>query len=105
MTTQEYSYRPSALVFQAGRPYQLHIENHSSTSHTFSSAGFFQAIAAKSLTTAKGVTQTPYVKDIEVAPGQSADLAFVPVRPGDYKLACHEPLHETFGITGDIRIQ
>lgn len=105
VTTQEYSYRPTTLVFQAGHPYRLHIENHGSASHTFSSEGFFQAIAAKSLTTAKGVVQTPYVTDIEIAPGQSADLAFVPVRPGDYKLACHEPLHETFGMTGDIRIQ
>ncbi|PWC91093.1 MULTISPECIES: cupredoxin domain-containing protein [unclassified Azospirillum] len=102
---QEYSYQPTTLVFQAGRPYRLHIENHGGTSHTFSSEGYFRAIAARSLTTTKGMVQNPYVKDIEIAPGQSADLAFVPVSPGNYKLSCHEPLHETFGMTGNISIQ
>lgn len=101
----EYGYQPAALAFAAGRPYRLRIENHGGSSHTFSSDGFFQAIAARSLTTVKGTVDTPYVRDVEVAPGQAADLLFVPVRAGDYPLVCHEPLHEVFGMTGTIRIR
>ncbi len=105
MTLQEYSYQPATLTLQAGRPYRLHLENAGSRSYTFSAAGFFQAIAAKSLKDARGTTETPYVRDIEVAPRQSVDLQFVAITPGDYPLACHEPLHETLGMTGDIHIR
>ena len=101
----EYDYAPANLVFEAGRPYRLRIENTGAKPHTFSSEAFFKALAANSLTTAAGTVDAPYIRDLEIPAGQSADLQFIAVTPGTYELVCNEPLHEIFGMTGTIHVR
>jgi plastocyanin len=101
----EYDYVPANLVFKVGRPYRVRIENMGAKAHTFSSEPFFKAIAVNRLTTATGIIDAPYIRDLEIPAGQSADLQFIAVTPGTHELVCNEPLHEIFGMSGSIRIE
>ncbi|HYD32823.1 MAG TPA: multicopper oxidase domain-containing protein [Azospirillaceae bacterium] len=101
----EYTFEPAFLVFKQGQPYRLHLDNTGKRAHTFTSDGFFKAIAARRLTTPDGVVEQPYLQVIEVPPGEAAEVDFVAVRPGIFPLDCDEPLHGVFGMTGKIRVE
>jgi uncharacterized cupredoxin-like copper-binding protein len=101
----EYHFAPSALTFEAGRPYRLVLRNAGSSTHTFTSQGFFQAIAVQKLASASGEQDQPYIENIEVPAGGSKELTFLPVRPGSYPLACSVFLHDSFGMTGEVTIR
>lgn len=101
----EYDFAPERLVFQRGTPYRLHLENRGDTTHTFTSEGFFKAIAARELETPQGTVEQPLLKTIAVAPGEAKELTFVPVEAGEYELECSRPFHAVFGMTGVIRIE
>ena len=101
----EYAFAPAALTFEAGRPYRLLLRNQGSSTHTFTSTGFFQAIAAQKLVSASGEDALPYIERIEIPSGGSKELYFVAVRAGSYPLECSVLLHDSFGMTGDITIR
>jgi len=101
----EYDFAPSSLNLEAGKPYRLHIENTGGKSHTFSSDPFFKTIAVRRLTTREDTVEAPFIQELVVAPGQTADLELVALAPGEYSLVCDEPLHEIFGMTGAIHVQ
>ena len=101
----EYSFAPQHLTFRSGMPYRLHLENRGGHRHTFTSEGFFKAIAAHRLRAADGEITGPYLKTIELAPGAAEDLEFVAVTPGTYGLECSVFLHDVFGMTGEITIE
>jgi uncharacterized cupredoxin-like copper-binding protein len=66
---------------------------------------FFKTIAVRRLTTREGTVEAPFIQELVVAPGQTADLELVAPAPGEYSLVCDEPLHEIFGMTGAIHVQ
>jgi uncharacterized cupredoxin-like copper-binding protein len=101
----EYDFAPAALSFEAGRPYRLVLRNAGSSTHTFTSRGFFQAIAVQKLVPASGEQDRPYIENIEVPAGGAKELTFVAVRAGNYPLECSVFLHDAFGMTGDITIR
>ena len=101
----EYAFSPASLTFSKGTPTRLKIVNGGSATHFFVSQGFFKAIAARALKTPSGETAHPYVKSIAVGPGESKVLTFVPLKTGVYTLDCTAPFHDSFGMTGAIRIQ
>lgn len=100
----EFAFSPSTLTFRAGATYRLVIENTGDRAHFFVSDGFFKAIAAQVLRSAEGEVAGPYLEKIAVAPGKSKELLFVAVTPGRYALVCTVFLHETFGMSGEVRI-
>lgn len=101
----EFAFSPDRLTFQEGAPYRLSIENGGERAHSFVSEGFFEAIAARKLTTPSGAVEHLYLKSIAFSPGEAKELHFVAVKPGTYELECTVPLHATFGMTGKIRIE
>jgi len=101
----EYTFTPSTLTFEAGRPYRLLIHNTGSSAHTFTSRGFFQAIAAQKLVSDAGEVKLPYIEDIEIPSDSTKELYFVPVRAGGFPLKCSMFLHADFGMTGDINVR
>lgn len=101
----EYEFTPTAPTFEAGQPYRLLLRNAGASTHTFTSRGFFQAIAAEKLVSAGGEESLPYIETIEIPAGGSKELSFLPVRAGRYPLECSVFLHDTFGMTGGITIR
>ena len=84
----EYDFAPSSLNLEAGKPYHLHLENTGGKSHTFSSDPLFKTIAVRRLTTREGTVEAPFIQELVVAPGQTADLELVALAPGEYPLVC-----------------
>lgn len=101
----EFSFQPDRLGFDRDTPYRLSLENVGKRPHSFTSAGFFKAIAARRVTTPQSVVETPALVDLEVPAGETYVVEFVPVKAGSYELTCEEPLHTLFGMTGRLDIR
>jgi len=65
--------------------------------HEFTSPAFFKAIRVRN-----PKVLNPDRTEIDVQPGQSAELFFVAKTPGAYELACSD--HDWAGMVGDITI-
>lgn len=100
-----FEFTPDDLVFRTGTPYALTLVNESSSAHTFTAPGFFRAIAVRALTGAEDATAAARLESIGLQPGEAKRLDFVPVKPGTYALECDRPLHDVFGMTGELRIE
>jgi len=102
----EYAFAPQVLQFRRGVPYRLVIENRGTEKHYFTAESFFRAIATRKLqSNTDGEVKAPYFSAIEVYPGRSLDLYFIPVRPGSYELLCTMEGHAGMGMKGEIRIE
>jgi len=102
----DFAFNPAAIVFRQGVPYKLVIENKGTQKHYFTAEGFFRAIATRKLqSNTDGEVKAPYFSAIEVYPGRTLDLYFIPVKSGSYRLVCTVEGHEGMGMTGEIRIE
>ena len=102
----EYSYRPNTLKFQTDIPYKIRILNKGTEKHYFTAEEFFKAISTRKVrSNADGEIKAPYFSALEVFPGRSLDLYFVPVKKGTYKLHCTIEGHESKGMHGTIVIE
>lgn len=102
----EFSFSPATLVFREGVPYKLKIANKGKMKHYFVSEAFFKAIATRKLqSNTDGEIKAPYFSAIEVFPGRSLDLYFIPVKTGTYDLVCTMEGHAEEGMRGHIRIE
>ena len=103
---KEFSYSPPALEFHAGLPYKLRMVNKGKKKHYFTAGRFFKAIASRKVqSNTDGEIKAPYFTAIEVLPGGTLDLYFIPVREGAYDLLCTIPGHADAGMTGTITIR
>jgi uncharacterized cupredoxin-like copper-binding protein len=103
---QEYSYQPETLSFKAGVAYKLELLNGGKSKHYFTAPEFFKAIATRKVqSNADGEIKAPYFSALEVYPGRSLDLYFIPVKPGSYRLHCTIAGHEEQGMHGRIVIE
>ncbi|KAF0219652.1 MAG: hypothetical protein FD174_1907 [Geobacteraceae bacterium] len=106
VTMTEFAYNPPTLVFRQGTPYKLVIENKGTQKHYFTAESFFRSIATRKLqSNTDGEVKAPYFSAIEVYPGRSLDLYFIPVRQGTYDLHCTMEGHAGKGMKGEIRIE
>ena len=101
----DYSFTPNDPVFKRDQTYRLHLENTSTHTHTFGSDTFFQAIALQGVQVGGADVPRDGLKNIELEPGQAADIAFVAVNPGTYGFYCDVFLHDTMGMDGKIVVQ
>ncbi|GAB4270236.1 MAG: hypothetical protein Kow0092_24530 [Deferrisomatales bacterium] len=101
----EYRFSPEVLTFEAGKPYALRIDNTGQEPHVFGAGKFFRAVATRAAQVPDAAAfRAPYFTGLEVFPGHSVELYFVPVRPGTYELACTAPGHADQGMVGALRI-
>lgn len=98
----EFSFTPDRLAFAREVPYRLVIRNAGSQKHYFTAPAFFRAIATRKVQASDGEIKAPYFSAIEVYPGRSLDLYFVPVTAGSYELECTITGHAGRGMTGTI---
>ena len=102
----EYSFAPSNLRFRAGVPYKLQIVNHGTAKHYFTASEFFKAIATRKVqSNTDGEIKVSYLLALEVFPGRSLDLSFIPVKKGRYDLLCTIENHADRGMIGSIVIE
>ena len=93
----EFSFQPSRLTFAANRPYVLRLRNTGTGGHNFVAPAFFQSAAFRDA--------PPPAGTVELARGETKEIALVPLRPGEYPLECTHFLHELLGMTGQISVR
>ncbi len=101
----ETALAPQVLTFQEDRPYVLEITNRGTRTHELAAEQFLKAVTTRDARVpgVAGFTALRFTA-IEIAPGQTVDLAFVAVRPGTYPLTCSAPGHGAGGLSGAARI-
>ena len=100
ITLTDYAFSPASFDLKAGTTYQLHFVNNGSKGHNFSAPEFFAAsqIAPEDMARVKDGS-------VELANGQSADIAVTPVRVGTYAFVCTHFMHKMMGMHGEITVQ
>lgn len=98
MAMSEYQFAPNTLAFKRGTAYRLHLVNNGKELHELDGPQFFAAI----------IVGNPAVlvnggKEVDVKPGQSQDLLFVPNQAGSFPIDCDD--HEAFGMTGTFTVE
>ena len=94
----EYKFTPSTLTFKLGTPYRLHMVNKGKEMHELDGPQFYAAISVGNpeILVHSGL-------EVDVEPGKSQDLLFVPLQAGSYAVDCDD--HEAFGMTGNFTVQ
>ena len=102
----EYSFSPDRIGFKANVPYKLQLINKGSEKHYFTADKFFRSIAMQKVqSNSDGEIKAPYLTSIEVYPGRSLDVYFIPVKKGFYSLKCTMRGHAVKGVVGKIAIK
>ena len=95
-----FSFTPSDLRLEAGKPVTLHFVNEGSGGHNFVAPEFFAAAsldeAVRSRLGKKGV--------VELEKGAALDVTLTP-KAGTYPVKCTHFLHAGFGMTGTITVR
>ena len=98
LTTAEYAFEPSHLIFRRGTTYRLHVENHGRELHELTAPDFFKSVKVRN-PNALNRERT----EIVLQPNEQRDLYFVTLRSGHYDMWCAD--HDWAGMTGDITIE
>jgi uncharacterized cupredoxin-like copper-binding protein len=91
------SFEPDHIVFQAGKPYELRLENRGKELHEFTAPVFLKAatIRDKRVLASDGT-------DVVVQPGKSARIFLIAPPKGKYDLRCAD--HDWDGMVGSIEV-
>ena len=92
-----YEFTPKDLQFHANLPYHFRLTNNAGGGHSFDAPEFFAAVSVAPEDRAKIVKG-----EIEVEPGQTVDVKFVPTVAGTYQFHCSHFLHSSFGMKGTV---
>ena len=98
LTTVEYAFEPSHLVFRRDVAYRLHIENHGRELHELTAPDFFKAVELRNT-----AVLNPERTEIVLRPDEQTELYFVALRPGHYDIWCAD--HDWAGMTGTITVE
>jgi len=98
VVTTEYKFLPKSFVFQKGTPYRLHLVNKGKEMHEFTAPEFFKTLGTRD-TAALNEDKV----EIELAPGATKDLYFVPLQTGKFPLRCSD--HDWAGMIGRITVR
>jgi len=98
LTTVEYAFEPSHLIFRRDIAYRLHVENHGRELHELTAPDFFKAVKLHN----PEVLNREHT-EIVLQPHEQKDLYFIARRPGLYDMRCAD--HDWAGMTGDITVE
>jgi uncharacterized cupredoxin-like copper-binding protein len=95
-----FSFAPSNLRLQRNTYYVLHLMNSAPGGHAFSSPELFAAVNIAPADRGKIMGGK-----VEVAAGQTVDIALTPMTAGTYPIVCTHFLHQSFGMHGQAVIE
>jgi len=100
----EYYFTPSALTFEAGKPYKVELVNVGQIKHEFTAEDFFASVAWRKAESGQSEIKAPYFTEIEVFAGQTVELFFVPISTGTFDLLCEIEGHLEAGMRGTVTV-
>jgi uncharacterized cupredoxin-like copper-binding protein len=95
-----FSFTPNNLRLQRNTSYVLHLMNSASGGHAFSAPELFAAVMIAPEDRGKIMGGK-----IEIAAGQSVDIAITPITAGTYPVVCTHFLHQSFGMRGEAVVE
>jgi len=98
LTTVDYAFEPSHLVFRHDFAYRLHIENHGHELHELTAPDFFNAVELRN-----PAVLNRERTEIVLEPNAHKDLYFLALQPGHYNIWCAD--HDWAGMTGAITVE
>lgn len=100
VTLSSYEINPSQLTLTHGVAYRLHLTNASGKAHNFAAPKLFAASSIAPADQSK-------IEDgkIEVGSGESVDVAFMPMTPGEYDVRCSHFMHSVLGMHAKVVVR
>jgi plastocyanin len=96
----EYKFTPAEIDLDHGQSYVLRVVNTGGKAHDLSAKAFFQSV-----TVATASASEVHDGEVELAMGESADVAFTAGAAGTYEMHCTHPLHSMLGMKGRIVVR
>lgn len=95
-----FSFTPSDIVLEHGRPYVLRLSNAAGGGHDFTAREFFAAASV-------AAEDRRYISEgeVEVPPGQVREIHLTAPAAGKYNLKCTHCLHKLMGMSGTIIVR
>jgi uncharacterized cupredoxin-like copper-binding protein len=100
----ELKFFPSQLEFQAGKQYNILLDNPSPVKHYFTSKDFADVSWTKKVQAGK-VEVKGAIHELELKPGATAEWVLTPMKPGKYELHCSIQGHAAAGMIGEIVVK
>jgi plastocyanin len=93
----DFRYSPATIELNRGQSYVLRLTNGGKHGHDLKAKAFFEAVSLAADSAAK-------VQDgsVELAAGETTDVALTPNAAGSYEMHCTHPFHATMGMKGQI---
>ena len=100
----EFAFDPVDLAFKVGQPYKLELVTVGDVKHEFTAGDFFRSVAFRKAEDEFSEVKVPFFTEVEVFPGQQADLYFIPCHAGSYDTVCEIEGHLEAGMHGHIEV-
>jgi len=100
----EMAFTPTEFTFEAGKPYMVELVNVGEVKHEVSAPHFFASVAWRKVESAQSEIKAPFFREVEVFPGQTVELFFVPISTGTFDLVCEIEGHLEAGMFGTIEV-
>ncbi len=95
---------PKTWNLETGKLYKVSLANEGKVKHEWVAPEFTLTIWTRKVETA-GVEVKGVINEIELLPGAKADWYFVPIRTGEFSMACEIEGHKEAGMVGKIVVK
>jgi len=100
----EMAFTPNDLTFEAGKPYIVELVNVGAVKHEVAAEQFFASVAWRKVESTQSEIKAPFFREVEVFPGQTVELFFVPISTGTFDVVCEIEGHLEAGMHGKIEV-
>ena len=100
----EMAILPKTWNLETGKLYKVTFANEGKVKHEWVAPEFTLTIWTRKVETA-GVEVKGVINEIELLPGAKADWYFIPIRTGEFEMACEITGHREAGMVGKIVVK
>jgi uncharacterized cupredoxin-like copper-binding protein len=96
----EFKFTPSDVVLDKGRRYVLRLTDGGKHDHDLIAKAFFQTVSMDPAS-----ASAVHDGEVDLTPGDVADVGFTPQTAGTYEMHCGHPFHASLGMKGHIVVR
>lgn len=100
----EFAIKPKTWNLQTGKLYKVTLVNEGKIKHEWVAPEFTLTIWTRKVQVG-GVEIKGVINEIELGPGTKAEWYFVPIRTGEFEMACEIEGHKEAGMFGKVIVK
>lgn len=100
----EFAIKPKTWNLQTGKLYKVTLVNEGKIKHEWVAQEFTLTIWTRKVQVG-GVEIKGVINEIELGPGTKAEWYFVPIRTGEFEMACEIEGHKEAGMFGKVIVK